>query len=116
MIDHIKQIISASITAKQHILADEGMLATTQEVVQVIVNAFKTGHRVYFAGNGGSAADAQHLASRIFLGGFIRTGWLCRQKHCIATLPISRPLPMTTVMMKYMPALSEVLLIREMCS
>jgi D-sedoheptulose 7-phosphate isomerase len=69
MIDHIKQIISASISAKQKILADEGMLATTQEVVRVIVDAFKTGHRVYFAGNGGSAADAQHLAAE-FSGRF----------------------------------------------
>jgi D-sedoheptulose 7-phosphate isomerase len=69
MIDQIKKIISASIAVKQKILLDERMLKTTQEVVDVIVKSFKTGNRVYFAGNGGSAADAQHLAAE-FSGRF----------------------------------------------
>ena len=45
------------------------MLNTTIQVVQEIVQAFKKGKRVYFAGNGGSAADAQHLAAE-FSGRF----------------------------------------------
>jgi D-sedoheptulose 7-phosphate isomerase len=45
------------------------MLKTTNQVVDVIVKAFKAGNRVYFAGNGGSAADAQHLAAE-FSGRF----------------------------------------------
>jgi D-sedoheptulose 7-phosphate isomerase len=69
MIDHIKKIISESVSVKQKLLADEVMLNTTIEVVNVIVQAFKTGNRVYFAGNGGSAADAQHLAAE-FSGRF----------------------------------------------
>lgn len=69
MIDHIKKIIHASIVVKQKLLLDEAMLATTQEVVQAIVRSFKSGNRVYFAGNGGSAADAQHLAAE-FSGRF----------------------------------------------
>jgi len=69
MIDHIKKIISASVAVKQKILGDEVMLNNTIEVVHVIVDAFKSGHRVYFAGNGGSAADAQHLAAE-FSGRF----------------------------------------------
>jgi D-sedoheptulose 7-phosphate isomerase len=69
MIDHIKKIIRASIDVKQKYLADEVMLQTTIDVVNVLVEAFKTGHRVYFAGNGGSAADAQHLAAE-FSGRF----------------------------------------------
>jgi D-sedoheptulose 7-phosphate isomerase len=69
MIDHIKKIISASISVKQKLLLDEGMLKTTNQVVDVIVKAFKSGNRVYFAGNGGSAADAQHLAAE-FSGRF----------------------------------------------
>jgi D-sedoheptulose 7-phosphate isomerase len=48
---------------------DENMLKTTQAVVQAIVKSFKSGNRVYFAGNGGSAADAQHLAAE-FSGRF----------------------------------------------
>ena len=69
MIDHIKKIISASIVVKQKLLQDESMLKTTNEVVNTIVKSFKSGNRVYFAGNGGSAADAQHLAAE-FSGRF----------------------------------------------
>jgi D-sedoheptulose 7-phosphate isomerase len=69
MIDHIKKIIHASIVVKQKLLLDEALLTTTQEVVQAIVRSFKSGNRVYFAGNGGSAADAQHLAAE-FSGRF----------------------------------------------
>jgi D-sedoheptulose 7-phosphate isomerase len=69
MIDHIKKIISASIVVKQKLLQDESMLRTTNDVVNAIVKSFKAGNRVYFAGNGGSAADAQHLAAE-FSGRF----------------------------------------------
>src|SRR5450631_3379484 len=69
MIDHIKKIISESISVKKIILSDEVMLNNIVQVVEDIVNAFKSGNRVYFAGNGGSAADAQHLAAE-FSGRF----------------------------------------------
>jgi D-sedoheptulose 7-phosphate isomerase len=69
MIDHIKKIIGESISVKKKILMDEVMMNNTIQVVQEIVKAFKNGKRVYFAGNGGSAADAQHLAAE-FSGRF----------------------------------------------
>jgi D-sedoheptulose 7-phosphate isomerase len=69
MIDHIKNIISDSISVKKNILLDEAMLNNIIQVVQDIVKAFRRGNRVYFAGNGGSAADAQHLAAE-FSGRF----------------------------------------------
>ena len=69
MTDHIKEIIKASISVKQKILADGDLLKKIQQAVDVIVKAFQKGHRVYFAGNGGSAADAQHLAAE-FSGRF----------------------------------------------
>jgi D-sedoheptulose 7-phosphate isomerase len=69
MIDHIKKIISESISVKKIILSDEVMLNNIIQVVADIVKAFKAGNRVYFAGNGGSAADAQHLAAE-FSGRF----------------------------------------------
>jgi len=69
MTDHIKEIIKASIAVKQKILLDEGMLNRIRLVVGAIVKAFQDGNRVYFAGNGGSAADAQHLAAE-FSGRF----------------------------------------------
>jgi D-sedoheptulose 7-phosphate isomerase len=69
MREDIKRIIAASIAVKQKLLADESLLKTTERVAELIVKAFKNGNRVYFAGNGGSAADAQHLAAE-FSGRF----------------------------------------------
>ncbi len=65
----IKTIIQASIETKQQVLQNEELLNTICEVVNLIVAAFKNGNRVYFCGNGGSAADAQHLAAE-FSGRF----------------------------------------------
>lgn len=67
--DKIKKIIKASIDTKQSVLQNEGLLKTIDASVDVIVNAFRNGKRVYFCGNGGSAADAQHLAAE-FSGRF----------------------------------------------
>ena len=69
MIDRIKNIFSESLSVKNKILLDEVMLNNIIEAVREIVKAFKNGNRVYFAGNGGSAADAQHLAAE-FSGRF----------------------------------------------
>ena len=69
VMDKIKQIIQASIDTKQQLLENEELLATINVVADVIVSAFQSGRRVYFCGNGGSAADAQHLAAE-FSGRF----------------------------------------------
>src|SRR6266550_1521142 len=67
--EKIKDIIQSSIEVKQQVLQDEELLARIEKVVEVIAAAFKNGNRVYFCGNGGSAADAQHLAAE-FSGRF----------------------------------------------
>lgn len=67
--EKIKRILQASIDTKQQILADEVLLQTVSDVADLITNAFRQGHRIYFCGNGGSAADAQHLAAE-FSGRF----------------------------------------------
>ena len=67
--EKIRDIIQASINTKQEILKNEELLSTVEKVVEVITAAFKNGNRVYFCGNGGSAADAQHLAAE-FSGRF----------------------------------------------
>jgi len=69
--EKIKNIISASINTKQEVLQNEALLNTIEKVIDVIVTAFKNGNRVYFCGNGGSAADAQHLAAE-FSGRFYK--------------------------------------------
>ena len=61
--------VLASIKTKQQILQSDELIATIEKVVEVVTNAFKNGNRVYFCGNGGSAADAQHLAAE-FSGRF----------------------------------------------
>jgi len=67
--EKIKKIIESSIETKQLILRNQDLLNTIEKVVEVIANAFKNGKRIYFCGNGGSAADAQHLAAE-FSGRF----------------------------------------------
>jgi D-sedoheptulose 7-phosphate isomerase len=69
--EKIKKIIQASIETKQLVLQNEELLKTICDVVKVMVEAFKKGNRVYFCGNGGSAADAQHLAAE-FSGRFYK--------------------------------------------
>ena len=65
----IKQIIEASIATKAKILANPQLLAIIEKVVDETVKAFENGNKVLFCGNGGSAADAQHLAAE-FSGRF----------------------------------------------
>ena len=69
MLDKIKNIVSSSVKVKQDVLQNEELLQTVQECITVIVQAFKNGNKVLFCGNGGSAADAQHLAAE-FTGRF----------------------------------------------
>lgn len=67
----IKDIIQASVHVKQAILQDEVILQTVEQAVTLITTAFKNGNKVLFCGNGGSAADAQHLAAE-FSGRFYK--------------------------------------------
>jgi D-sedoheptulose 7-phosphate isomerase len=67
----IKNIIESSIDVKKQLLSDEAMLDQINVVTTAITDAFKNGNSVYFAGNGGSAADAQHLAAE-FSGRFYK--------------------------------------------
>jgi D-sedoheptulose 7-phosphate isomerase len=69
MSEKIKSIISSSIAVKQQLLNNDAMILQLETVSQLITNAFKNGNKVLFCGNGGSAADAQHLAAE-FSGRF----------------------------------------------
>ena len=71
MQDRIHKIISQSIEVKQSVLTNEVLLEEIENIVEAIVQAFRNGHRIYFCGNGGSAADAQHLAAE-FSGRFYK--------------------------------------------
>lgn len=71
MVSQISGLLSASIDVKKSALADEALLRRTQDVVEVLTRAFQAGNKVLFCGNGGSAADAQHLAAE-FSGRFYK--------------------------------------------
>jgi D-sedoheptulose 7-phosphate isomerase len=62
-LNRFKEAIAKSIEVKQQLLANEMLLQNIAMATDVIVAAVKRGNRAIFAGNGGSAADAQHLAA-----------------------------------------------------
>lgn len=61
----IQSVIAESIAAKQALLSDQHLLETTEKVVELCVTAYRSGGKLLFCGNGGSAADAQHLAAEL---------------------------------------------------
>lgn len=69
MINKISKILIDSIEVKQKLLNNKKILEVINLTVLAIENAFINGNKVLFCGNGGSAADAQHLAAE-FSGRF----------------------------------------------
>lgn len=61
----ITQSITDSIAVKQAILNDSELLARIQQAADIITAALRSGGKIHFCGNGGSAADAQHLAAEL---------------------------------------------------
>lgn len=59
----LREGVSESISVKQTILSDPRLLPLLADLAIVLVDAFRKGNRVILAGNGGSAADAQHIAA-----------------------------------------------------
>ncbi|MEI7584031.1 D-sedoheptulose 7-phosphate isomerase [Runella sp.] len=66
---NIQSIIQASIDTKNRVLSDQTLIDTVAQVAEAMTIAFKNDKKVLFCGNGGSAADAQHLAAE-FSGRF----------------------------------------------
>lgn len=63
--DMILAQVEESIRVRQALLADEALMEKIASVAGVIVDAYKAGHKTLWAGNGGSAADAQHMAGEL---------------------------------------------------
>lgn len=59
----IQQALEESIAVKQAILADAVLLGRIAQVAEVCIQALRAGNRILLGGNGGSAADAQHIAA-----------------------------------------------------
>ena len=65
----VTRLIKASIMTKQSLLGNTDVLATIAKVAALLVDALKQGNKILLFGNGGSAADAQHMAAE-FVGRF----------------------------------------------
>lgn len=59
----LEKNILAAIEAQKILLADDGLMSTFQQAAEHVVSCYQKGGRLYIAGNGGSAADSQHLAA-----------------------------------------------------
>lgn len=62
-LERLGRNIAASVQAKQQLLADADVLAAFAAATALVIERYRSGGRLYIAGNGGSAADAQHLAA-----------------------------------------------------
>lgn len=65
LVRKIKKTVQESVHVKQKILENENLIKRIQHVVLAILNAFKNDKKVFLCGNGGSAADAQHIAAEL---------------------------------------------------
>ena len=62
---NVREEIAQSIATKQAILDNDEILAKIEQAAQIMTDAYRNGHSALLAGNGGSAADAQHLAGEL---------------------------------------------------
>ena len=65
MINFIKSKIEESISLKTSLLSNTDILNAVNNAINEIVTCYKAGGKVLWCGNGGSAADAQHLAAEL---------------------------------------------------
>lgn len=65
MSTNIKSLIQASIDTKELVLKDEALINSIQAAATQTAAALKNGCKALFCGNGGSAADAQHIAAEL---------------------------------------------------
>lgn len=63
--EKVISIIKSSVEVKQNLLADEKLLKTIIDITDAWCNSLQNGGRILFCGNGGSAADAQHIAAEL---------------------------------------------------
>src|SRR5574344_1875457 len=65
MNSRISQSIEQSIAIKQQLLSDVAFCQRIEQSADLIITSLRQGGKIHFCGNGGSAADAQHLAAEL---------------------------------------------------
>jgi len=78
----VSRRIAESIAVKQNMLADTVLLATAEQIALRMAEALRAGHKIFFLGNGGSAADAQHLTAEL-------TGRYLRERAPLAAIALN---------------------------
>jgi D-sedoheptulose 7-phosphate isomerase len=63
----IKELFNESIKVKQKVVADNDSVEKITQMAELISNAIENGNKLLLCGNGGSAADAQHLAAELIV-------------------------------------------------
>jgi len=63
MQDLTRKLLGNSIATFQRVVADDALISSLNSAAELIAKAMGSGHKLLIAGNGGSAADAQHLAA-----------------------------------------------------
>jgi D-sedoheptulose 7-phosphate isomerase len=61
----IKSQAAESVRIKQSLLNDDGLVGMIAAIAERMVQVYQAGHKTMWAGNGGSAADAQHMAGEL---------------------------------------------------
>lgn len=85
----LREVIEQTIVLKENILSDQKLLDKTELAVTTITQALLNGQRIFFGGNGGSAADAQHLASEL-------SGRFCLERSALNAEAIGINIPFLT--------------------
>ena len=65
VIETIKTQMAESARVKHQMLEDEELIEKIEDIAGIMVDAYRSGHKTMWAGNGGSAADAQHMAGEL---------------------------------------------------
>ena len=65
MNEWVKASVAESVRVKQALLSDEKTLDKIAAVAELLVRTYRAGGKTLWAGNGGSAADAQHMAAEL---------------------------------------------------
>jgi len=74
--------INQTLRVKQNILKDNELIKNIDEIVKVIINAYKENKKLVLFGNGGSAADAQHIACEL-------VGKFCLERKALAAIALT---------------------------
>lgn len=80
--DLIQEKLAEGMAVLQAVAADSALRAALGEAVERTASALKSGHRLMIAGNGGSAADAQHLAAEF-------VGRLCEDRPAMRAVALT---------------------------